>query len=159
MTRVKNYYEFEYKISEDQRCVTCTAKVKEYDEKFVKAVNLCNVVSGKYPKSYYFDDVFTGIAHFKDGDENDLQFAAKIARAKALRQANRVMAQIMYECEQALIQKARFFNSVKIGTICEGEKYNRMIECTVKGKSQFTEELTETLPDSPDIKTYLGNRA
>ena len=39
------------------------------------------------------------------------------------------------------------------------EKYNRMIECTVKGKSQFTEELTETLPDSPDIKTYLGNRA
>lgn len=65
----------------------------------------------------------------------------------------------MYECEQALIQKARFFNSVKLGTICEGEKYNRMIECAVKGKLQLTEELTETLPDSPDIKTYLGNRA
>ena len=159
MTRVKNYYEFKYEISEDQRCVTCTAKVKEYDNKFMNAVMSCYGVAGKYPKSYYFDDIFTGVAHFKNGDESDLKFAAQIARAKALRKANRIMAQVMYECEQALIQKARFFNSVKLGTICEGEKYNRMIECAVKDKSQLTEELTETLPDSPDIKSYLGNRA
>lgn len=94
MTRVKNYYEFKYEFSEDQRCVTCTAKVKEYDAKFMNAVMSCYGISGKYPKSYYFDDIFTGIAHFKAGDENDLKFAAQIARAKALRKANRIMAQI-----------------------------------------------------------------
>lgn len=159
MTRVKNYYEFKYEISEDQRCVTCSARVKEYDSKFMDAIMICYGATGKYPKSYYFADYFTGVAHFKEGDESDLKFAAQIARAKALRKANRITAQVMYECEQALIQKARFFNSIKLGTICEGEKYNRMIECAVKGKSQLTEELTETLPDSPDIKNYLGNRA
>lgn len=134
MTRIKNKYAFTYNVSEDKTKVYCMARPIQFDNKLIEARSIYWNLTGKPPRTFQtFDLVFVGKAEFKDGDTNDIETAKKIAKAKALRQANGVMASIIKEVETALLSKANYLTNVNLGTKRKSMEYaERVCELTKK---------------------------
>lgn len=150
--RVKNSYEFHYEVNEDQNMVVCCAKLTRMDKKVKDAVAAARYLSFNLSgnmtiiPSWKDNFTFKGICKLKDGDENDLDFAMKIARAKAMRQANAIMVQLLREVE-TVIEKYHDYNCrLQFGTAIKQREYNRKICRMTRLKSKF-EVSSTTLED------------
>ena len=123
--RVKNTYNFSYNINEDKGTVVCIAKVEHFDRKFIEMLSDANLITDKrmiYVGDFY-DKVFTGKAVLKDGDVNDLEKAKKIARNKALRQANGVFASTVWYCREIFYNKLMESEELYAGTMNKRNEY------------------------------------
>lgn len=116
MPRIKNEYTFTWNIGNDEKTIVCIATPARYDDKFIEAINSYRRMTGRFPQSYKNDFAFTGKAILKDNDLHDLELAQKIARAKALRQANGIMAKIMKEVADCFYKGYAIYADISFGT-------------------------------------------
>lgn len=123
--RVKNTYSFVYNINENKGTVYCIAKVEHLDNKFIELLSDANFMTTKkmpYVGDFY-SKTFVGRAILKDGDINDIEMAKKIARNKALRQANGVFASIIWECREVFYNKLMKSEELYAGTVYKRKEY------------------------------------
>ena len=134
MTRIKNKYVFTYNVSEDGTKVCCMARPVQFDDKLIEARSIYWDLTGKPPQTFQsFDFVFVGKAELKDGDINDVELAKKIARTKALRQANGVMASIIKEVEDTMFKRVVYLRQIVKGTKNMSTEYAvRALELTAR---------------------------
>jgi hypothetical protein len=138
--RIKNPYTFEYFVNEEKGTVTCNAIVATGDvdnELYIMIRNYRLITGRDYVKGYreytksitqtHTPLVFTGVARLKTNDVNDIDFAKKIARAKALRQANKIISDIIDVCADMLFAENQRLMTYSIGTSLKAEEYDREI--------------------------------
>lgn len=135
--RIKNPYTFEYFVNAEKGTVTCNAivAIRDMDNKFYVIIKKYRLITRRdYVKGYrkYTENVctplvFTGVARLKTNDINDIDFAKKIARAKALRQANKIISNIIETCADAFFAENQRIMTYSIGTSLKAEEYDREI--------------------------------
>lgn len=138
--RIKNEYNFNYVIDSNEKCVICIASLKRNDIRLQRLSELANLAahynSGEYANKYYNfltrKKMFKGIARFKDGDTLNLEEAKEIARAKALRQANGIMAAFVKEIENELFATIQNISNIEFGTQLKRMEYIKRIESLTK---------------------------
>ena len=128
--RLKNEYSFEYIINEEKNTVTCLVKVDRFDNRFYEAWTVYRYFTkGEHESDYSAlkfetDYVFNGVARLKDGDTSDINLAKKVARAKALRQANSYMSELMYKVLTKGVNWIETLAKVATGTREESKKHD-----------------------------------
>lgn len=125
--RIKNEYEFTWNVANEEKTIVCIATPTRLDGKLVDAIYNCHKLTGKFPKSYKNDFAFIGKANLKDGDVHNLQLAQNIARAKALRKANKEMAKIMKEAADVFYKKYSFYADISYDTKEEADRQDEKI--------------------------------
>ena len=134
--RIKNAYKFEYFINEKGDAVTCKIALEwfDLDTKLKETINHVRKITNRTKIAGY--DLYAtmenpmkiiGTARLKDGDISDIEFAKKIARAKALRKANKIMANIVEECSDILRDESYRLLAYAAGTSYRAELYDREI--------------------------------
>lgn len=132
--RIKNPYTFEYFVNAEKGTVTCVITGDIDDELYTtirnyRLITVRNYVKGyrKYTENMHTPWVFTGVARLKTNDVNDIDFAKKMARAKALRQANKIISNIIETCADAFFAEYQRLMNYSIGTSLKAEGYDREI--------------------------------
>ncbi len=129
--KLKNLYNVEYIYNIDAGTVTAVARVERFDKNFLRFRDYYSYITGNYSKS---KTVFSGVARLKAGDENNLKLAKRIARCKALRQANRYYGNLITKMVRAFNCLTLKVTDIGISTFRKAADYNNEINKLTKGE-------------------------
>ena len=119
--RLRNQYDITYMVNEKAKTVTAVVEPIRFDKKLYDLCGVYGTATGKYSP---IPDHFVGVARFKDGDSYDVEMGKKIARAKALRQANKIMGNYMNDMLIAIQQYTSEMTDLAYGTRVKAAEYN-----------------------------------
>lgn len=122
--QIKNGYRVEYLYNTKSNTVTALATITSLDKNFCEFKKWCDYITKSYQAH---KTVFSGVARLKSGDENNLAVAKRIARCKALRQANRYYGNLIFKMQDILREKLVLMATVGNNAILKTEKYNQEI--------------------------------
>lgn len=129
--KIKNLYNVEYIYNIDAGTVTAVARVERFDKNFLRFRNYYSYITGNYSKS---KTVFSGVARLKAGDENNPELAKRIARCKALRQANNYYGNLLFKMTDGISHLMLDMSRMGIGTLCRAMSYDEEINKLTKGE-------------------------
>lgn len=130
--RIKNEYKFEYNVGQDRNgidMVVCVATIVHLDRRIGEIRSFASEASclscGGYTLFPITDEgtKFIGKCKLKNGDVSNVDFAKSIARSKALRQANAVMANYLHDAESTIHKALDVLCALEDGTRDNSDKY------------------------------------
>ena len=127
MARFKNHFDVTYQVNKDNTAVTAIVKSRRPDVRLVALIDAENALDGKWNREFLRQS-FVGVARLKDGDTCDIEKAKAIARAKALRKANKMVANFAAEMIDNIIATANFYGQFSDGTYMKALQYQKDID-------------------------------
>lgn len=136
MARFKNHFDVTYQVNKDNTAVTAIVKFHNSgsDSRLRDLINAENSLNGQWRMNFFHQN-FVGVARLKDGDTCDVEKAKAIARAKALRKANKMVANFAAEVVDSIIAAANDYGQIAAGTYMKAIQYQRDID-KLTGKTE-----------------------
>ena len=148
--RIKNGYRTEYKFNKEKNAVTSILTLNLFDSKFRKILYIYDKIKPNNQITKKLKTSFIGVARLKENDNSNLEVGMRIAKCKALRQANRYYGKLVLKMREEILNFTNEMRTIGLETLAKGYSYETEIVSITNCKSEEVPFL-EGLPSEEEM--------